>query len=46
MSLEICTGNEMIDEDIKLFKEALSKDDELISERLFVLARILKEMGC
>jgi len=46
MSLEICTGNEMIDEDIKLFSEALSKDDEMISERLFILFRILKGMGC
>jgi hypothetical protein len=36
----------MIDEDIELFNQALSKDDELISERLFVLARILREMGC
>jgi hypothetical protein len=41
-----CTDNEMIDEDIVLFSQALSKDDELISERRFVLARLLKEMGC
>lgn len=46
MSVSVCTDNEMIDEDIELFSQALAKDDELISERLFVLARILKEMGC
>jgi hypothetical protein len=46
VSISICTENDMIDEDIDLFNQALSKDDELISERLFVLARILREMGC
>ncbi len=46
MSVAVCTDNEMIEEDIELFSQALSKDDELISERLFVLARILKDMGC
>lgn len=45
MTVAVCTDNEKIDEDIKLFSEALSKDDELIGERLFVLSRILKEMG-
>ena len=45
MSVAICTENDMIDKDIALFSEALSKDDELISERLFVLARILRDMG-
>jgi hypothetical protein len=44
MSVAVCTENDMIDEDIELFSQALSKDDELISERLFVLSRILKEM--
>lgn len=46
MSVAVCTDNEMIDEDIELFSQALSKDDELISERLFVLARILRELEC
>jgi hypothetical protein len=46
MSMKVCTDNEMIDEDIELFSQVLSKDDELISERLFVLARTLKELGC
>lgn len=44
MDIQICTENPMIDEDIKLFADVLSKDDELIGERLNVLARILKEM--
>lgn len=45
MSVEICTKNEKIDQDIKLFSQALSSDDELIGERLFTLSRILKELG-
>lgn len=45
MNLEICTDNSLIDEDIKLFSNALSEDSELIGERLRVLSRILKEMG-
>ncbi|MDF2700046.1 MAG: hypothetical protein K0Q49_1602 [Haloplasmataceae bacterium] len=45
MTVQVCTDNEKIDEDIKLFKEALSNDDELIGERLRTLSRILKEMG-
>ncbi|NMA03005.1 MAG: hypothetical protein GX923_10660, partial [Clostridia bacterium] len=43
--VSICTNNEKIDEDIKLFSQALSNDDELIGERLITLSRILKEMG-
>lgn len=35
----------MIDQDMKLFRQALSDDDELIGERLRVLSRILEEMG-
>lgn len=45
MTVSVCTDNEKIDEDIKLFSQALSNDDELIGERLFTLSRILKEMG-
>jgi hypothetical protein len=45
MTVAVCTDNEKLDEDIQLFHQALSSDDELISERLRVLARILKEMG-
>ncbi|HCF50294.1 MAG TPA: hypothetical protein DER60_08435 [Syntrophomonas sp.] len=45
MTVEVCTANERIDEDIKLFSQALSNDDELIGERLKALFRILQEMG-
>ncbi|MEN6350382.1 MAG: DUF6530 family protein [Syntrophomonas sp.] len=45
MTVAVCTGNEKIDEDIKLFRQALSNDDELLGERLRTLARILNEMG-
>jgi len=45
MTIAVCTDNEKIDEDIQLFRQALSNDDELLGERLHTLARILKEMG-
>jgi hypothetical protein len=45
MTVAVCTDNEKIEEDIKLFRQALSDDDELIGERLFVLSRLLREMG-
>jgi len=45
MSVEICTGNPMIDQDIELFQEALRRDDELMSERLHTLANLLIGMG-
>ncbi len=45
MTVAICTDNERIDEDIQLFRQALSNDDELLGERLRTLARILREMG-
>lgn len=45
MTVAVCTDNEKINEDIKLFRQALSDDDELIGERLRTLSRILKEMG-
>ena len=45
MTVSICTDNDMIDEDIKLFQDCLAKDDELIGERLGRLSAILKEMG-
>lgn len=45
MTMEICTDNEKIDEDIALFAQALSDDSELLGERLAVLSRTLKDMG-
>lgn len=45
MTVAVCTDNPMIDEDIKLFQQVFSNDDELIGERLTRLSAILKEMG-
>jgi hypothetical protein len=45
MTVAVCTDNEKIEQDIKLFSQALSNDDELIGERLRTLSHILKEMG-
>lgn len=45
MTVAVCTDNEKINEDIKLFSQALSNDDELLGERLKTLSNILKEMG-
>lgn len=45
MTVEVCTDNPMIDEDIALFQQALGKDDELIGERLKVLAATLRALG-
>lgn len=45
MNVAVCTQNEHIDEDIRLFEQAMNQDDELLGERLGVLARLLREMG-
>ncbi|WP_374017636.1 DUF6530 family protein [Paenibacillus thiaminolyticus] len=45
MTVEVCTDNDKIKEDIKLFSQALSDDDELNGERLRTLSALLKEMG-
>ena len=45
MTVKVCTENEHIDEDIGLFSQALSTDDELLSERLHLLANLLDDMG-
>ncbi|ASJ55912.1 hypothetical protein BP422_21600 [Brevibacillus formosus] len=45
MNVAICTDNESLHEDIKLFSQALSNDDEMISERLRTLAKLVKDMG-
>ena len=44
MTVEVCTTNPKIDEDIQLFAQALSQDDELLGERFRTLARVLGEM--
>ena len=45
MTVDVCTDNPMIDEDIKLFQQALNNDSELIGERLKVLSNLLKKAG-
>jgi len=45
MTVSVCTENDRIGEDIKLFNQALSDNSELIGERLKTLSTILKEMG-
>lgn len=45
MTVSVCEENPMIDDDIKLFAQALSEDGEMLGERLRVLANLLKEMG-
>ena len=45
MTVEVCTENDHIDEDIALFRDALARDGDLLGERMSVLARILGEMG-
>ena len=45
LNVAVATDNERIDEDIALFRDALSRDDELLGERLAVLARILGDLG-
>lgn len=45
MTVVVCTANDHIDEDIRLFRDGLAADDEMLGERFRVLAGILKEMG-
>lgn len=45
MTVAVCTDNEMIDTDIKLFRDVLAYNDELISERLQTLATLLEKLG-
>lgn len=45
MTVSICTENDHIEEDLRLFRDALAQDDELLGERMAVLARILGELG-
>ena len=45
MTVSVCTDNPMIDEDIRLFSDALARDDELLAERLHLLSNLLQDMG-
>ncbi len=44
MNVSVCTGNDRIDEDLKLFDDCLHQDDEIIGERLNVLSSLLKQL--
>lgn len=44
MTVEVCTSNALIEEDIQLFDQCLRTDDEMMSERLSALAGLLREM--
>ncbi|HHH5835366.1 TPA: DUF6530 family protein [Listeria innocua] len=45
LTIAVCEDNEYIDEDILLFEQALKNDDELLSERLKTLSKLLQEAG-
>lgn len=45
MTVAVDKENPCIDEDIQLFAQALSNEDERLGERFRVLARLLSEMG-
>ncbi len=44
MNFSLCPENEHLLEDMELFDQCLHKDDEILSERLNVLAGIIKEL--
>jgi len=44
MNVSICEENDHIESDLDLFDACLSKDDEIISERLNILSELLKEL--
>ncbi len=44
MNVSVCTENEHIEEDMKLFDDCLHKDDEILSERIKTLSKIIKEL--
>lgn len=45
MTVAVCTDNPMLDEDIRLFQDALGKDGEILGERMHALCRLLQEAG-
>jgi hypothetical protein len=45
MTVSVCTDNERINEDMKLFSQVLNEDGELNGERLRRLSGLLKELG-
>lgn len=45
MTLRVCTDNEMLDGDIRLFAAEMAAQDEMLSEKLHLLADKLREAG-
>jgi hypothetical protein len=45
MTVAVCTENEKIESDLALVRDVIAQDDELISERMQVLATILARTG-
>jgi len=45
MNVNICTDNDHIEDDIKLFDDCLHKDDEILSERMNILSSVLRELN-
>lgn len=45
LDVSVCTENPVLEEDLQLLRDALTKDDELLSERMSRLAKILRDMG-
>lgn len=44
MNVALCRDNPFLEEDVKLFDDCLHRDDEIIGERLHLLASLLKEL--
>ena len=44
MNISVCTDNEQVEGDWDLFEAALAKDDEIISERLAILATLIEDL--
>jgi len=44
LNVDVCTENPQIEEDMKLFDDYLHKNDEIMSERLKILSKLLKDL--
>lgn len=45
MTVSVCTENPMVNDDIKLLRDALIKDEEMLAERFKTLSSLLTEAG-
>lgn len=43
MTVSVCRDNPMLDEDMKMLRDALVKDEEMLAERFHTLAKLMKE---